>query len=147
MPVAVRRDPFNTVRPSTDKSVVSLRVPQARVLAALMPIDQSDPPSEWPLLTRTILGIRAGYTATSGMVNRVLGGIQHKCKSGEAHPGILELELIEKESVEVDGVTEMNYRITAAGIQAYRHHITTYGKLPEFREKSLCVNDRYKEQV
>ncbi len=145
MPVSPGRDPFNGFKQPVK---VSLRTPQARILQALMPTDLSLPLSEWPLLTRVIMNVRAGYTATSGMVNRVLGGVPEGSSSGDPHKGILELEYVEKELVSIDGVIEINYRITAAGILAYKEYLAARGgKMPAYKDKSICVNDRYKEQA
>jgi hypothetical protein len=126
----------------------SLRVPQARVLAALVPDDPTDPPSEWPLLTRAQLGIRAGYTGTSGSITRTMNGLREGSSSGNAHPGLLGAGLVEAIEIDVDGLAETNYRITAAGIAAYQAHVAaTGGKLPEVKSAALCVNNRYRSLI
>ena len=142
MPISIKRSPFTTSR-TVDNT---LRVPQARVLAALMPeypVDEKDPPSEWPVVTRAQLGVKAGYTATSGTVTRALNGIREGSSSGDAHIGLLARGLMEEIILDIDGVTEVNYRITATGISAYKAHITTHGKLPEVKDATTCTNDRY----
>jgi hypothetical protein len=140
MPVAVRHNPFG--------EQPKLRTPQARVLAALMPTYLDDPISEWPLLTRAALSLKAGYTAISGTTTRALNGIHEGSSSGDPHPGLLKLGLVEEQLVDVDGITETNYRITAAGVSIYQEYIRVKGgKLPELKDASTCINDRYKEQA
>lgn len=121
-----------------------LRVPQARVLAALMPADPSDPAFDWPTLSRAILGVRAGYTAISGTITRALNGIQPGSSSGSPYLGLLTLRYIEETVFDIDGVREMCYRATPAGQAAYQAYITAVGSLPRHRDKELCVNDRYR---
>lgn len=141
MPVSVRRSPFGSGQP-----LPPLRTPQARCLAALQPVDVADPMSEWPLVNRAQLGVRAGYTAISGTVTRALNGIREGSSSGDPHPGLLALGLVEEVPVELDGVTETNYRATALGVTAYRAYAAERdGKLPELRDAAVCTNDRYKK--
>jgi hypothetical protein len=150
MPVSVKNNPFGAERPALPqkKIITGLRTPQARVLAALMPVDPSDPQSEWPLLTRARLAVRAGYTAISGTVTRALNGIHEGSSSGDAHPGLLRRGLVVEEQVDVDGISEINYRATVAGVREYLAHIEAHGgKLPVVKDASTCTNDRYKEPV
>lgn len=141
MPVAVRHTPFITLQepPPAD---TKLRIPQARVLAALVPDPNADP-MDWPMLNRALLGVRAGYTAISGTVTRALKGIYPGSSSGDPHPGLLDRKLIEEVVLDVDGVKEVNYRATAAGVAAYRTHIATVGGLPKVKDRAICTNDRY----
>lgn len=122
----------------------TLRTPQARILAALMPTDSTYPIFDWPLYTRAALGTAAGYTAISGSVTRALNGIRPGSSSGDAHLGLIALGLVEEVVLDIDGVAETNYRTTAAGIVAYRAYISRIGELPAQRDKSSCINDRYK---
>jgi hypothetical protein len=125
---------------STDK----LRIPQARLLRALMPPDQSAPPIDWPVLDRAALGVQAGYTAISGSVSRALAGIHAGNKtSGDPHPGVLQLGLVEEMRLDVDGLTEVNYRITESGVRAYQSFLSGGGKLPPLKPAGLCTNRRY----
>lgn len=135
MPVSIKRDPFSNqpIRPSD----LSLRTPQARVLAALMPEYTDDPISEWPLVTRKQLALRAGYTAISGTVTRVLNGICAGSSSGDPHPGLLARGLVEQEVLNIEGVSETNYRATPLGVRAYQAHNK---KLPPVRDAVICVN-------
>ncbi len=121
-----------------------LRIPQARLLSALMPKYPEDPPSEWPLITRVQLAIRAGYSVISGSVTRALNGIHEtNTTSGDPHLGIVGKGMVELITVDVEGVSEVNYRITHAGIRAFQLFLTSGRKIPPVRDASLCVNDRY----
>lgn len=144
MPVAVRVDPFSG-RPILRNT--KLRTPQARVLAALVPEYRDDPVSEWPLVTRTQLAVKAGYTALSGTVTRVLNGIRAGSSSGEPHPGLLARGFVVEVTLNIDGVSETNYRATLAGVQAYDAHIASGKRLPPNRDAKLCVNDRYRKII
>lgn len=154
MPVSIKRSPF-VATASVSKTTKSkprkmprrlLRTPQARCLAALQPDDVSDPISEWPLVTRAQLGVRAGYTAVSGTVTRALNGIHEDSSSGDAHPGLLRLGLVEEVILDVMGVSEVNYRATMAGVRAYQTYMITHGSaLPQLRDAAICTNDRYKK--
>ncbi len=135
MPVSAKRMTHTTV----------LRTPQARVLAALQPTDLTDPVSEWPLVTRAQLGIRAGYTAISGTVTRALNGIREGSSSGDPHKGLLALGLVEEVVLDVEGVMETDYRATPAGVVAYQAHLAATGTLPQVKDAALCVNDRYRK--
>lgn len=141
MPVAVPRTPFP--EPGSP-SPIKLRVPQARILSALMPQYPGQPPFDWPICTRAGLLKHAGYEPTSGVVNRALGGIL-SLKSGKPHLGMLALKLIEEVVLDIEGVSETNYRTTVAGIDAYRAYIAQVGALPPLRDKKACTNNRYKK--
>lgn len=141
MPVHVAHDPFAV---EIDSSHEALRIPQARLLQVLMPAYPEDPPCEWPLVTRTMLGMRAGYTAISGTVTRALNGIRATNRtSGDPHPGIIERGFIEVVTVNVEGVNEVNYRITKEGIQVFQEFLSHGGSIPPVKDAQLCVNDRY----
>lgn len=143
MPVSVRNNPFHNVKPPE----TGLRTPQARVLRALMPDFPEDPPTEWPLLTRAALGVKAGYTAISGTITRALNGIREGSSSGDSHPGLLARGLVEVEEIDIEGVSESNYRATAAGVKEYQEFILTNGdKLPPVKDITTCTNDRYKKE-
>lgn len=145
MPVAIRRDPFIKNR-TTDSAGIILRAPQARVLAPLIPAYPEDHVSEWPLINRAQLGVRAGYTAISGTVTRALNGIRPGSSSGDAHPGLLALKLVEEVMVDIEGRQEVNYRATAEGIRVYKAYLASLGgELPKVRDKEACTNDRYKK--
>lgn len=152
MPVSVRNSPFddndkdNTWYYTTTNNKHTLRVPQARVLAALVPEDPTWPETDWPLLTRANLGVNAGYTAISGTVTRALNGIKPGSSSGDAHPGLLTLGYIQEIVLDVEGVQEVNYRATKIGVVAYLAWTTSNGnKLPEVKDRVTCINDRYRK--
>lgn len=124
----------------TAKHTPTLKVPQARVLAVLCPDEGDDPPLG--TVGRNTLLSAAGFLPTSGMVNRVLGGIGKGSSSGTPHPGLLALGLVEQVTLDLDGRTLLSYRITRAGIVAIRNWLTT-NKLPPKRDEKACTNQRY----
>lgn len=130
-------------RKQQEPTDLELRAPQARVLAALMPEFPDDPVAEWPLATRAVLGIRAGYTAISGTVTRALNGIRPGSSSGDPHLGLLSRGLVEEVVLEIEGVKELNYRITATGIVACQKYMKIHGTLPVIKDAATCTNKRY----
>lgn len=122
-------------------SPVDLRTPQARILGALRPTDETEPLIEWPLLNREFLGVRAGYTAISGTVTRALNGIRESNKtSGVPHAGLVDLGLVEVVTVDVDGIKEINYRATLEGVRAYDAYIARWGALPPVKNAVESTN-------
>lgn len=139
MPVLIRRDPFD--HPPPKRTDLSLLIPQVRVLKVLVPPDPSTPKCDWPMLNREYLGARAGFTATSGTLTRVLNGIRPYNKTtGTPHPGLLQRGMIELVMLEVEDTTEANYRATDLGIRAYRAHIEQYGNVPPVKAPEGCTN-------
>ena len=152
-------------------AVPALRTPQARVLAALVPADATDPVFDWPLVTRPQLAVRAGCTAISGTITRALNGTRAKKvfgdrpktgvwslvgtvggkeiwegnSSGDPHAGLLELKCVEEVVLDIEGTKEVNYRATKLGVAAYQAWVRKNGKLPALKDASVCVNDRYKK--
>ncbi len=149
MPVSVKRSPF--VAPTTEPvPMVKLRKPWLYLLEALAPPPAYDAlmyKVDWPVITRAWLGVLAGYTAISGTVTRALNGIREgNNKSGPPHLGILGLGYVEEIVLDIDGVSEINYRITTAGIAVYRDHIARYGPLDRKpKDKEGCINTRYRK--
>lgn len=146
MPVSVstQRDPFRGDRPNRSTPGINLRVPQARVLQALMPDHPEDPPSEWPLLTRAMLGVRAGYTPISGSITRALNGVRAGSSSGPPQTGLIGLVMVEVITLSIDGVSEDNYRITALGKTVFQRYVAENGNnLPPVKDAVTCTNDRY----
>lgn len=135
---AVKIDPFS--QQPVDPSDLSIKTPQARVLAALAPVDPSYPVIDWPTVNRAQLGVRAGYTALSGSITRALNGIAAGSSSGNAYPGLLARGMIEEVVLDIEGTSEVNYRATALGIRAYQAYIKANSKLPEVKDASLCAN-------
>lgn len=129
--------------PQKGRTSPIMRVPQARVMAALMPTYPEDPPFEWPLLTRAALSLRAGYTAISGTVTRALNGIRPSSSCGNPQTGLLELGYIETVQLDIDGVVETNYRATSSGIVAYQAYVASGKGIPTVRDAGRCTNCRY----
>lgn len=127
----------------TTQQTVKLRIPHARLLRALLPESPQDSSSEWPVITRATLAVRAGYTPISGSVTRALNGIRLGSSSGEPQTGLIALGFVEVIEIDIDGVSETNYRITTAGIQAIQQYLVKINTLPPVRDASLCTNDRY----
>jgi hypothetical protein len=143
VPKSVSRDPFSGafVRP-TD---INLRTLQARVLAALQPANPSDPRRDWPTYCRAQLSARAGYTTRSGSLTRALNGVRFGSSSGDPHPGLLIRGFVEEETLDIDGVKEVSYRATPAGVRAYRAWLESRGgKLPKMRDAEASINRRYR---
>lgn len=145
MPVSVssQRDPFRGPTPTktSEPPKIELRVPQARLLAALVPRNPASYWTEWPLLNRAALAVRAGYTAISGSVTRALNGVRAGSSSGPPQQGLLTLGLVEEIELDIDGVRELNYRATLRGVEVYLAYITKRGgALPEHRDKAISVN-------
>jgi hypothetical protein len=127
--------------PELAKVPPPLKVPQARVLAALCPEAGVDDP---PLGTvpRAALAEAAGILPTTGTINRVLNGIPDGSSSGASHPGLVETGLIERVELDLDGRATDSYRITRAGIAAVRAWLAT-NELPPLRDAESCTNRRY----
>mgnify|MGYP001599048328 CR=1 FL=1 len=137
MPVAVAHSPFNGEPPPT-----KLLTPEARVLLALMPADPASPQCEWPALTRAALGRAVGYSGASGTVTRAINGGRNM-PTGPRLPGLLARGLVEVMVLDIDGVTESSYRITATGAAACLAH----GRLPKVRDADKSTNTARKKKV
>jgi hypothetical protein len=87
-----------------------------------------------------MLGVRAGYTAISGTVTRALNGIREGSSSGDPHPGLLALGYVEEVVLDVEGLKEVNYQATAAGVKSYLAHLAAAGGLPEVRDALASTN-------
>jgi hypothetical protein len=117
-------------------------------LKALLPARPDAPQIDWPLFTRAGLAWKAGYTGTSGSITRVLNGLREGSSSGKAHPGLIALGLVEEVRLDIVGLIEVNYRITAAGVAAYQQHVAAHGEeLPPVKDAALCTDDRYLTQA
>lgn len=127
--------PANPVAPT-----FVLKVPQVRVLVALLPDEGDDPPLG--TVPRFELAIAAGITPTTGTINRALNGIPKGSSSGDAHDGLLAMGLVEKVVLDLDGRMEDSYRITRAGIAAAREWLK-HNRLPPTRDAASCTNARY----
>ena len=117
----------------TKSSIIpDLRILQARVLYALMPISGSE---NLPVLTRVQLAKRVGWSPTSGTINRALHGVRTGSSSGNPHKGLLDIGLIV--AIDLNGITQ--YQITTEGLKAIEKH----PGLPKLRNKAICINNRY----
>lgn len=128
-----------------DTTKIKLRIPQARILQALMPDNPNSHWIDWPLLNRALLGVRAGYTPISGSITRALKGVRAGSSSGPPQLGLLDLGLVKEIDLDIEGVRELNYHITQAGIEAYKS-FTAKKSLPPVRDASICINGRYKKE-
>ena len=144
MPVSPRRSPFDAPPPTED---LALRVPQARVLAGLMPEHLDDPATEWPTTTRAVLAKRAGCTTSSGTITRAMNGLREGWPHGsKPHPGLITRGMVETLTFDIEGRMEVVYRITAKGIRAYQLFFKEQGgRLPELIDAARCTNNRYRK--
>lgn len=127
-------------------NVPSVTVPQARVLKALMPQFPDDPEFEWPVFTRSVLNVRVGYSAISTGITRPLRGIPVGSSSGKPHPGLLDMDMVEIVTLDIDGIKEDSYKITALGILAFQKYVSVHGdNLPVMKDASVYTNERYKK--
>jgi hypothetical protein len=136
--VVTEGDSFTGETPSAQSP---LRIPQARVLQVLLPRPEQHP-TEWPLLSRKVIARRMGCSMKSGSVTRALNG-QLSGKSGPPQVGLIAQGYVEVVEVDVDGVAEVNYRITPAGVAAYQAFLAAGKKIPSPRKGT--VNNRYKK--
>jgi hypothetical protein len=140
MPVSIGRSPFVTAKKGKSK----LRTPQARVLQALMPEDLTAPLFDWPLRMPKGIAKMIGVSQQSDCIRRALRGLPKRSSSGKAHDGLLALGYVEPLELDIDGVKEIHYRITAEGIKVIQDYLSNY-KLPKIKSTDLCVNKRYKK--
>ena len=106
----------------------TIRIPQARCLQAL-----SRAKTKKQVLSRSKLAVAAGFSETSGTINRVLHGIPKGSSSGDPHKGIIDLGLVKPLTLDIDGHKETNYQITGAGKKALAAFLKSR-KLPELRK-------------
>lgn len=119
---------------------LSLSATQASVLKALVPDDTTVPVWDWPMWNRAELGRRAGFTAVSGSLSRVLKGISaDNFTSGKPHPGLLARGFIKEVPVELESKVEVNYQATEAGARAYQAYVAS-GRKHIPRDKASSVN-------
>ena len=113
-----------------------------RVLKALFPRRPDWGPIEWPIITRLQLAITIGWSPIGGTLNKALNGIGPNSKSTDKkHPGVIGYKLVEAIEYNIDGVTEVNYRITRAGIEAWQSYVMENGsdELPPLRDPARCT--------
>lgn len=106
---------------------------QLRVLRALATGDA---------LNRPKLCQAAGFSPTSGTITNALNGIRPGSSTGSPRLGLVQMGLVERLELDIDGAMEVAFVITAAGRQA----LADRGEeLPPLRDKDLSTNNRYKE--
>lgn len=95
-------------------------------------------------MNRLTLCDRAGFSRESGSTTRALNGIARDgTKMGSKHLGAIAMGYVEEVVLDLDGVKEVNYRITELGAEVFLHYLEVAG-LPPIRRQSDCVNNRYK---
>jgi hypothetical protein len=109
-----------------------------------MPSNTEDPKREWPRGSSGDIAHHIGYTRTSGTVTRALYGLRAG-SGGKAHPGLISLGLIKEVPIDTCGLIETYYRITPAGIRAYRVYLDANdGVLPPVKGAAKSTNRRYR---
>lgn len=130
------------VTPQPCSEPPKVRVPQLRVLRALD--DGTDDP---PALVRQVICERAGFSPISGTINSCMNGVPDGSSSVQGRagrPGLIELGMVAKEMMNVDGAEELAFRITPLGRAALAAQLAELGELPEPRDKTTSTNRRYK---
>lgn len=113
-----------------------MRLPQYRICKALMPRA-----GKRPVLGRTDLAIRAGYSPGAGTINRALHGVPKGSAYLDSHLGALDLGYIELLRIEIEaGIHETVYRITGKGETAVRKFTR---RAPKKRDGAIHANHRY----
>ena len=142
MPIAVRHDPFQSQPQRQPTSLcIPLRIPQARVLRALLP-DAGVVHVDWPIATAVAIARSIGVSEVSDYVRRALHGLREGSSSGSGHPGLIALGLVEVVLIDTEGVVETTFRITPSGVIA----ILAHGDLPPVRDREGCINKRYRRE-
>jgi len=114
-----------------------LRLPQLRALAVLAGAGTG-------LLTRSKISDRAGFAPNTGTLNYALNGMKLSKGNPRPHPGLVELGLVSKDILELDGgVTEEVYCITPVGTAALEAWLAEFGELPPLRDRRTSTNNRY----
>ena len=130
------------VPPRTVKPTLTLKMPQARVLKALLPTNPKADQEDWPLYNRVVLAEYSGFNPITGTINRALNGIPEGSSSGDSHPGLLARGMLTMISVDSDGVAQAHYRITLLGIEAIVAFLAT-NTIPPPKDRATCTNSRY----
>lgn len=148
MPIPLNRSRSPFVSRSEPAQPELLR-PQARLLKTLAPPPEYDDPEwqfEWATVTRAQLSVCAGFTAISGTTTRALNGVPDNGSVNKPHLGLLGLGYVEEVILDICGRKEVNYRITATGIRAWRAYVAENGdNLPPVKSIYECLNNRYKK--
>ncbi len=115
-----------------------LKRPQLRVLKALI----GERGEANPMYCRAELAEKANYTELSGTLWRALNGLREGSSSGAAHPGLLQMGMVARHDINIDGYKDTLYEITEKGVRAFWEYCPD-GMLPEVRNRAVCVNKRY----
>lgn len=94
-------------------------------------------------MTKPALSEAAGFSVGSGTINSSINGVPENSSSGKARPGLLEMKLVRRIDLDVDGQSELVYVITEAGREALRAWMAERGGLPPMRDKTISTNRRY----
>lgn len=152
----------STSEPNTETDPGKLKMVYARVLKLLMPKrpywDKEEKcwkgtligVYDWPILTRIQIAIRVGWSPISGTLPKALNGIGKDSKSPDAkHPGLIGSGYVEMIELDIDGLMEVNYRITPLGIQVWQNFVTARGtdELPPLRDPAKCTKSELRENL
>jgi hypothetical protein len=124
-----------------------VRVPQLRLLQALAPEVDEDVPL---LLSRAQLCARAGFSEISGTITSALNGVKDgssTVQGGAGRPGLLELGLVARTVLDVDGAEELTFRATPLGVAVLAAYFAGGGKLPKHRDAASSTNQRYRDNA
>ena len=124
--------------------MIKLRIPQARLLVALMPAHLDDPTNEWPSMTTYWLAVATKTSPKSDYIRRALRGLPEGSSSGDAHDGLLTFGYVVGVELNIDGVVETHYRITPLGVRALQNYLAA-NKLPPLKDRETSINHRYKK--
>lgn len=131
--------------PSPDD--IRVRLPQLRILAALA--GDADNPDNTPLLTRHKICERTGFSEISGTINAALNGTPEGSSTingGPRRPGLLELDLVRRSKLTVEGDEELVFEITPAGLAVLERQRAELEKSPALRDAASSTNRRYKDK-
>lgn len=109
-----------------------LRGGQVRVLQAL---------SGGRVLTRDKLRAEIGLSPISGTLSYLLNGMKVSKANPKGHPGLVELGMVTRITLDIDGIEEVCYRITPTGEEALLHAPDP----PPIGDQSKNVNRRYRK--
>lgn len=117
-----------------------LTLPQVRILKAL-----ADRPEGTGLMRSSIAkiaGVSESMTGNLGPISNEKSVLDATTKR-YGRTSLLALGYVTCEKLDIDGLTEYHYVITAAGIKELEWYLALNPCLPKKRDKELCINDRY----
>jgi hypothetical protein len=116
-----------------DRLSTALRLPQLKVLAALGSSS----------LRREDLAAKAKFRPKTGTINAALHGVKEGSSTGSPRPGLLEMGMVDRIELDIDGLVELRYVATDKGKAALARWLDEHGPLPVGRDKDASVNRRY----